>query len=181
MNLDLFLSILLSFSAGCYILMGVRLLRGDSEIGGFQLGATFIVVPDIVAGGPDSLSFSLSWLPRLDGVSPLLLAVQDGMTPCEVAPHLSGRHRKFSGLFVGGTTEWKEDSLPVWGEVCHHYGAYLHVGRVNSARRIRLCHLAGADSFDGTSVSMYAVNIHHLDRARNQPTLPLMPIAMVDM
>jgi hypothetical protein len=34
MNLDLFLSILLSFSAGCYVLMAARLLRGDSEIGG---------------------------------------------------------------------------------------------------------------------------------------------------
>ena len=51
MNLDLFLSILLSFSAGCYILMGVRLLRGDSEIGGFQLGATFIVLGLWVLGG----------------------------------------------------------------------------------------------------------------------------------
>ena len=51
MNLDLFLSILLSFSAGCYILMGVRLLRGDGEISGFQLGATFIVLGLWVIGG----------------------------------------------------------------------------------------------------------------------------------
>ncbi|RLA25486.1 MAG: hypothetical protein DRQ63_09595, partial [Gammaproteobacteria bacterium] len=51
MNLDLFLSILLSFSAGCYVLMAVRLLRGDSEIGGFQLGATFIVIGLWVLGG----------------------------------------------------------------------------------------------------------------------------------
>ena len=51
MNLDFFLSILLSFSAGCYILMGVRLLRGDNVIGGFQLGATFIVLGLWVLGG----------------------------------------------------------------------------------------------------------------------------------
>ncbi len=44
-------------------------------------GADFIVVPDIVAGGRQSLDFSLEWLPHLLPLRvPLLLAVQDGMS-----------------------------------------------------------------------------------------------------
>ncbi len=51
MSLDFLLSVLLSFSAGCYLLMGVQLLRGGSEIGGLQLGATSFVVSLWVFGG----------------------------------------------------------------------------------------------------------------------------------
>jgi len=129
--------------------------------------ADFIIVPDIVAGGARSLEFSLTWLPRLEGIAPLLLAVQDGMMAAEIEP-LVGDHL---GLFVGGTTQWKERSLPEWGCVAHRSGAWLHVGRVNSARRIALCAAAGADSFDGSSVSRFAVTIGVLDRARRQGEL----------
>jgi len=48
---------------------------------------------------------------------------------------------------------------------------YFHVGRVNTARRIRLCAEAGADSFDGTSVSRYAQTLPLLESARQQPSL----------
>jgi hypothetical protein len=134
--------------------------------------ADFIVVPDIVAGGGKSLSFSRKWLPRLRNIAPLLLAVQDGMTPQIVAPLLD--HYTISGIFVGGSTEWKLDQMPLWGEFaqgrtrkCH-----LHIARVNTRRRIRQCHFAGADSFDGTSVTRFAVTIHPLDDERRQPALP---------
>jgi hypothetical protein len=60
---------------------------------------------------------------------------------------------------------------PVWGRLARECGAYLHVGRVNSARRISLCALAGADSFDGTSVTRFACTAQELDHARNQLAL----------
>jgi hypothetical protein len=131
-------------------------------------GADWIVLPDIVCGGLPSLDLSLSWLPPLALLGVLLLIpVQDGMTPDLLRPHVGSS----VGIFVGGSTEWKEASLPMWGGLKREVGCWLHVGRVNSARRIRLCHLAGADSFDGTSVTRFAITLPRLDRARRQRTL----------
>jgi hypothetical protein len=131
-------------------------------------GADWIVLPDIVEGGMESLNRSLDWIPRLDHLRvPLLIPVQDGMTYEDLAPHVG----PLVGLFVGGSTEWKEASMAEWGRLKLDTGCYLHVGRVNSARRIRLCHLAGVDSFDGTSVTRFACTLPMLDRARRQSTL----------
>ncbi len=142
------------------------LFRGLLE--GLGAGADWIVVPDVVAGGLDSLRFSESWFDELERFSPIkLLPVQDGMTPADVAPLLGPRR----GIFVGGSTEWKESTMEQWGELARARGCHLHVGRVNSIRRIRLCALAGADSFDGTSVTRYAVTIGRLDQARKQRAL----------
>lgn len=132
--------------------------------------ADWIVVPDIVCGGLESLRFSESWLPELEPLGRLLLIpVQNGMDPADVSPLLGLR----AGIFVGGDTAWKEATLPVWGRLAEAVGCHLHVGRVNSARRIRLCALAGAHSFDGTSVTQFAKSIGRLDAARRQSVMPL--------
>lgn len=44
-----------------------------------RLEPDFLVVPDVVGGGLESLALSQAWVPRLEGVAPLYLAVQDGM------------------------------------------------------------------------------------------------------
>jgi len=131
-------------------------------------GAEFVVVPDIVAGGLASLAMSLDWLPRLAGVAHRrLLAVQDGMSAADIAPHLNPT----VGVFVGGSTEWKLATMRAWGQLARRHGAYLHVGRVNTIRRIRLCQDAGADSFDGTSATRFACTLPKLDQARRQTNL----------
>lgn len=133
-------------------------------------GADWIVVPDIVAGGLESLRFSESWLARLDRYDRLLLAVQDGMSVADVRPFLDER----IGIFVGGSTGWKLRTLRTWGRLARERGAYLHVGRVNTKNRIRRCQEAGADSFDGTSVTRFAVNLPVLDSAVRQGHLDLL-------
>jgi len=131
-------------------------------------GAQFVVLPDIVAGGLASLDLSLSWLPRLRGAGRRrLIAVQDGMQPADVVPHLGPD----VGIFLGGTTDWKLATLPVWGRVAQEADAYFHVGRVNSARRIRMCAIAGAHSVDGTSATRYALMLPRLDAAIRQQYL----------
>lgn len=130
--------------------------------------ADWIVIPDIVAGGLDSLRFSLSWLSRLQDVGvPLLLAVQNGIEPREVGGLVSPG----LGIFVGGDTAWKEGTMSVWGDLAVERGCHLHIGRVNTVRRIRLCSDAGADSFDGSSASRFAVSIGTLTRARETAAL----------
>jgi hypothetical protein len=132
--------------------------------------ADWVVIPDIVAGGYRSLRFSLQWLERLQQCpAPLLLVVQDGMTPDEVRPLL--RCGQVAGVFVGGSTEWKLRTMMLWGALCRETRSHLHVGRVNTARRIRLCAAAGANSFDGTSASRYVVTLPLLDAQRRQPDL----------
>lgn len=75
------------------------------------------------------------------------------------------------GLFLGGTTEYKIREMYAWGMVAHAWRRWFHVGRVNTRRRIRLCAEAGADSFDGTSASMYSSTVPLLQAARLQPSL----------
>lgn len=131
--------------------------------------ADFVVLPDIVGGGNESLEFSLSWLPKLRLIRHLLLPLQDGMTAHDVGMVL--RQNPKVGLFLGGTTEFKEREMYAWGMVAHAWKRHYHVGRVNTARRIRLAAEAGADSIDGTSASRYAVTLPMLDINRKQPSL----------
>jgi hypothetical protein len=132
--------------------------------------ADFVVMPDVVGEGKKSLRESEQWLKnRFTGVPKrLLLAVQDGMTVDEVGAFI--RHNQV-GIFLGGSTDWKLATMYEWGCVAHALNCYYHVGRVNSLKRIRLCAEAGADSFDGTSATMYSCNVRKLDSARKQPSL----------
>ena len=115
----------------------------------FGQRSDFVILPDIVGGGIESLDFSLCFLelntPRK------LIAVQDGMTPNDVRQYLSDS----IGIAVGGTTEWKENTLRSWGKLAAECVSYLHVLRVNTRRRLKLCHAAGANSIDGTSATRF--------------------------
>ena len=130
----------------------------------------FVVVPDIVAGGNNSLDFSLSWLPGLVARAPyLLLPVQDGMDSRDVERVLSAYPRL--GIFLGGSTEYKLATMYDWGIVASSMNRWFHVGRVNTARRVRLCAEAGATSFDGTSATMFSCTLPLLEATRQQPSL----------
>jgi hypothetical protein len=130
--------------------------------------ADWVVLPDIVAGGAASLAQSLHWRDLVLGLTPrALLAVQDGMTPEDVRPHLGPR----VGIFVGGSTEWKLQTLAQWSHLGREAGTWVHVGRVNTARRIKLCIRVGATSFDGTSATMYSSTLPKLDNQRRQLAL----------
>lgn len=135
-------------------------------------GADWIVLPDIVAGGAESLSLSLSWLAEVRRYARPLLAVQDGMGVENIAPLVGPS----CGLFIGGSTEWKWRTVAAWGELAARTGAYLHVGRVNSAEAIAVAVGAGASSVDGTGPSRFSVNAPRLGAATadaGQSALPL--------
>lgn len=135
----------------------------------FGCAADFVVLPDIVAGGMNSLELSRSWIPKLRPLKNLLLPLQDGMDAESVGAVL--REHRNVGLFLGGSTEFKLREMYAWGLVAHSWLRWYHVGRVNSARRIRLCAEAGVDSFDGTSATMYAKSLPLLESSRQQPSL----------
>ena len=136
----------------------------------FGAEADWTTLPDIVAGGHASLALSLRWMRRVLDESPrALLAVQDGLAPDDVAPFLGER----VGIFIGGSTAWKLRTLPQWAALGQRQGCWIHVGRVNTVRRIALCNVVGATSFDGSSASRYSITLRRLDLARRQMRLPL--------
>lgn len=51
MNLDVALSVLMVFSAACYLMIGSRLVATKREIGSMPIGALFVVISIWVAGG----------------------------------------------------------------------------------------------------------------------------------
>lgn len=104
----------------------------------------FIITPDVVAGGLDSLRFSLTWIKDCRQVASSYLAVQDGMTETDVAPHLGS----FDGIFVGGSLGWKLSTGAAWVRFAHRAGKPCHIGRVGTVRRIAWARDIGADSID---------------------------------
>lgn len=127
--------------------------------------ADWTVIPDVVAGGPASLDLTLKWMRRvLDETPRALIAVQDGIVADDVRGFLGSR----VGLFVGGSTEWKLATLDAWARLGRDVGCWVHVGRVNTKRRINRCANAGVTSFDGTSVTRFAKTLSRLDAAVRQ-------------
>lgn len=143
----------------------------------------WIVLPDIVAGGHRSLALSMRYLNRCAALAPLvLLAVQDGIEPPDVAP-LVGTG---VGIFLGGSTEWKLERMWQWGEFCAQPGNYEYVG-ADGRRHTKLCHYhaarintnkrmyqaiwCGANSIDGSSGSRYAVTVPKLSYASHHRDL----------
>jgi hypothetical protein len=125
----------------------------------------WLVLPDIVAGGLASLDLSLRYMNRCLSVAPLvLIAVQDGMEPEDLAPHVGPS----VGIFLGGSTAWKLARMREWGEFCAERGVHYHVARVNSIKRMALAASAGATSIDGSSASRYAVSLPKLAYAARQ-------------
>lgn len=104
----------------------------------------FAVLPDVVAGGAESLALSLSWLHRLGRMHiRWALAVQDGMCP-EGIPW----EAPFDVLFVGGSTTWKLSTARQWCMAAHAHEKRVHIGRMGSARRVRWARSIGVDSID---------------------------------
>ena len=119
--------------------------------------ADWVVIPDKVGDWNTTRDMLDDWVPILEKYNrPLLFVVQDG---CEVNDyedvHSLLRRPDMHGIFVGGTTDWKLDHMSRLSEICRSYGKVVHVGRVNSGKRVRLCHGAKVTSVDGSGMSRF--------------------------
>jgi hypothetical protein len=129
--------------------------------------------PDVVGDAAATLTRSLPMLPRIRALGyRAALVAQDGLEDLEVP------WAEFDVLFVGGSTEWKLS--PAAAGLCAEAkarGMPVHVGRVNSHRRLRHAALMGADTADGTFVT-FAPNVNlprmrvWLRRLEHEPVLP---------
>ena len=114
----------------------------------------WIVCPDVVMDWPGTVALRSKWLSWLLSETPhrVLLPVQNGAALAD----LSGLLDQRVGVFVGGDTPWKLHTMRQWADLAHRRGAHCHVGRVNTARRVRLCRAAGADSVDGSGPAQFS-------------------------
>lgn len=63
---------------------------------------------------------------------------------------------EIEALFIGGDDEFKMGpAAQELAAAARDRGKWLHVGRVNTLRRLRYCQSIGADSVDGTSWARY--------------------------
>lgn len=106
----------------------------------------FAVAPDVVGDAAATLERSTPWLGRIRGLGiPAAYVAQDGLE--DVPPPWD----EFDVLFIGGSTEFKLGPVAraAVAEAKSH-GKRVHMGRVNSERRIRYADAIGCDTADGT-------------------------------
>lgn len=113
----------------------------------FKSNPDFIIVPDIVAAGMDSLYFSLSWIHKIPAGYKAYLAVQDGMTTNNIWDYLDW----FDGIFVGGSLDWKLKTAKNWIDLAHSQNMKCHIGRVGTFKRLVWAKNIGADSVDSST------------------------------
>lgn len=114
-----------------------RKMLVDVKLSG--LSPLWVLVPDVVTDREATLANWERYAPVAASYGwPLAFAVQDGMTPADLPPDCV--------IFVGGSTDWKWQSLPTWTAT----GRAVHVGRVNELAKLHVCERLGVRSVDGT-------------------------------
>lgn len=114
-------------------------------------GCRFVVAPDVVSDWHATRALWDEWFNELSAAwLPLAYVIQDGQ-PREEVPW-----RSIDALFVGGSSEYKcSDAAHALVREGRVRGLWTHMGRVNTAQRMRLAKSWLIDSVDGTSVSMF--------------------------
>ena len=111
----------------------------------------FISAPDVVGDPVETLKRSVEWLPAIRNLGfPVAFIGQDGIENLlDSVPWDS-----FDAWFTGGSTEWKlSEDAAVASREAKRRGKWLHMGRVNSLKRMRYAKSLGYDSVDGTKIS----------------------------
>lgn len=141
-------------------------------------GCLFVTVPDVVGNASETLRLWPFWSRLIRGAGyPVAFVAQDGILPDAVP------WREMDALFIGGTTEFKLSSMVrSLAGYAKARGMWLHVGRVNSHRRLRFVAqiggLEGRVSYDGTSTSRFPMvhiprRLASVKQLRQQPELAL--------
>lgn len=106
----------------------------------------FATIPDVVADAGATLDRFQPMCSEVAsrGYKPALVA-QDGLENLPVP------WDEFTALFIGGSTDFKlGESARTLAAEAKRRGKWLHMGRVNSLKRLRYAKSIGCDSVDGT-------------------------------
>ncbi len=127
-----------------------RFLRLLDRIEG-RTGCLFVAAPDVVADAEATLDLFAGWQREIAARGlPVAFVAQDGL---EAFPVPWGR---FDALFLGGSTEWKlGEHARALCRKAKARGKWVHMGRVNTRRRIQVACSWGCDSVDGSGFSRW--------------------------
>jgi hypothetical protein len=160
-----------------------RFLRMLNRLDGVP-GCLFVAVPDVVhivdekpiGDARATLDRFWQWRWEVAGRGfPVALVGQDGLEDLDVP------WDAFDAFFIGGSTDWKLSGAAAdLAYEARRRGKHVHVGRVNSQKRMRNIRLIQADSYDGTGYSMFpdkylARDVPYLGRLNRQGVLDLAP------
>lgn len=132
------------------------------------------VAPDVPLHAAQTLDESLPWLPRIRALGiPAAFAAQDGCETPGMVPW-----DDIDVLFLGGSTEWKIG--PTAGALAREAlarGKSVHMGRVNSLRRLRIAERFECATTDGTYIAFGPRRnlprlLGWLEEVRGRPPLP---------
>jgi hypothetical protein len=135
---------------GCFA-QGDGFVPGDwlewlAELRRYRERCLFAVAPDVIRDAEATLLRSLPYLPTIRQLGyPAAFVSQNGCTSALVP------WDAIDCLFVGGDDAWKLGEAS-WGLCAEakRRDKWVHVGRVNSFRRLKACAVSGVDSADGT-------------------------------
>lgn len=112
----------------------------------------FVTMPDVLTDRRATESLARTWAPilRNEYKLPAAFVLQDGQSLDETPWNLA------DAVFIGGSTEYKlgHEARIITAEAKQR-GLWVHMGRVNSRKRIRYAHSIGCDSVDGSGFSMF--------------------------
>jgi hypothetical protein len=150
---------LVGIDNGCFTAAGRRRFTPDGYLALIEDCAkrwgdycTFATAPDVVGDWQATLRASLPFLPRIrqaaaaaDVYGIAAIVLQDGAT-VETVPW-----GEIDAVFVGGSTEWKvgTDAAAICREA-RRRGLHVHMGRVNSLKRLNTAYDFCCDTADGT-------------------------------
>lgn len=111
-------------------------------------GCRFAVVPDVVGNHDETMLLFRAWIGTYNRLGyPSAFVLQNGVTVNSVP------YGSINAVFIGGDDLFKySDTVRAIIDRAKNYGLWIHMGRVNSARRIKYASAIGCDSVDGTSV-----------------------------
>ena len=110
----------------------------------------FVAVPDVVADAYQTArQFERWWTGPARRGLPVALVAQDGLE--RMGRWLSTAWPRIDALFIGGSTGWKlGPAARALVRDAKRRGLWVHMGRVNSLKRIAYAAEIGCDSIDGT-------------------------------
>lgn len=109
----------------------------------------FAVAPDVVGEAWPTQMRAMSWLAKIRELGyPAAYVAQDGAR----TDRIPWEH--FDVLFLGGSTEWKLGwEAAALTYIAKRWGKKVHMGRVNSFKRLDYAKRIGCDSADGTYIA----------------------------
>jgi len=160
------------FAQGEQFKMGRYITWLEERVYPYRATCLFATAPDVVGNA------EATWM-RSSPVLPLIRSL--GYKAALVAQNGIDAHMldwdAFDVLFLGGDTQWKlSQATRHLVKMAKSHGKWVHMGRVNSYKRLERAALWGCDSADGTYVRFrpdaYVGRVcQWLDRVNKQPEL----------